>query len=119
MEAWRSTTTPSAKCSAMAALMPPLRYIGGLIGYNPGIINHGLWDTETSGQQVGIGIEIGNGRSSDTLGRTTAELQSPMGYTGPYRGWNLSLYTPRSRENPGITVSPTFGTSAHPVSIRL
>ena len=86
------------------SIEPPLRYIGGLIGYNPGIINHGLWDTETSGQQVGIGIEIGDGRSSDTLGKTTAELKSPVGYTGPYQGWNLSLI----RDSPDQTTFPGY-----------
>ena len=67
-------------------------YLGGLVGYNTGTINSALWDTESSGQQVGIGIEIGEGPSSDILGKTTAELQSPAGYTGPYRGWNVSLF---------------------------
>ena len=100
------------KVSSDGSIDAPLRYIGGLVGYNPGIINHGLWDTETSGQQVGIGIEIGDGRSSDTLGKTTAELKSPVGYTGPYQGWNLSLYTQGAEKTPhyGLADFWDFGT---------
>ena len=79
------------KVSSDGSIDAPLRYIGGLVGYNLGIINSGLWDTETSGQQVGIGIEIGEGRSSDVFGKTTAELQSPARYTGPYQGWDILL----------------------------
>ena len=90
------------------------RYIGGLVGYNPGIVGSSLWDTETSGQQVGIGIEIGDGRSSDVFGRTTAELQSPAGYTGPYQGWDVSLGIEGRENTPDYSLSDfwDFGTSS-------
>ena len=64
-------------------------HLGGLVGSNAGTINSGLWDTASSGQGVGIGIEIGDGLSSGIFGKTTAELQSPAGYTGPYQGWDV------------------------------
>ena len=57
-------------------------YIGGLIGYDEGSdIAASYWDTETSGQAGSYG----------GIGKTTAELQSPDGYTGIYAGWNLDL----------------------------
>ena len=56
--------------------------IGGLIGGGgSGIIIASYWDTETSGQAGSYG----------GIGKTTAELQSPAGYTGIYAGWNLDL----------------------------
>ena len=81
------------KVSSDGTIDAPLTYIGGLVGYNSGRVKYGLWDIEASGQQVGIGIEIGDGRSSDVFGKTTGELQSPAGYTGPYQGWDLTLST--------------------------
>ena len=87
-------------------------HLGGLVGYNAGTINSALWDTESSGQQVGIGIEIGEGPSSDILGKTTAELQSPAGYTGPYRGWNVSVFIKGAENNPDYSLNDfwDFGT---------
>ena len=100
------------KVSSDGSIDEPLRYIGGLVGYNPGIVDSGLWDTETSGQQVGIGIEIGEGRSSDLFGKTTAELQSPAGYTGPYQGWDVSLGFGGTENTPDYSLSDflDFGT---------
>ena len=99
----------------------PVRYIGGLIGYNPGIIKYGLWDTEASGQQVGIGIEIGEGRSSDLFGKTTAELQSPTGYTGPYQGWDVALFIGGAENTPDYRLSDSwdFGTSGQYPALKV
>ena len=104
----------AGKVSSDGSIDAPLKYIGGLVGYNPGIINHGLWDTEVSGQQVGIGIEIGDGWSTDIFGKTTAELQSPAGYTGPYQGWEVSLFTEGAENTPHYSLSDfwDFGTSS-------
>ena len=98
-----------------------LRYIGGLVGYNPGIINSGLWDTESSGQQVGIGIEIGDGQSSDIFGKTTAELQSPAGYTGPYQAWDVSLFIEGAENTPDYSLSDfwDFGTSGQYPALKV
>ena len=57
-------------------------YIGGLIGYHEGgDITASYWDTQTTGQAGSYG----------GIGKTTAELQSPAGYTGVYAEWNLDL----------------------------
>ena len=65
---------------------------GGLIDSNG---NHGAvancyWDTETSEQSDSAGGD----------GKTTAELQSPTGYTDAYADWNLDLDGDGSRDDP-------------------
>ena len=65
---------------------------GGLIDSNG---NHGTvancyWDTETSEQSDSAGGD----------GKTTAELQSPTGYTGAYAGWNVDLDGDGSSDDP-------------------
>ena len=66
-------------------------YIGGLIGYDEDSdIAVSYWDTETTGQ---AGSYVG-------VGKTTAELQSPTGYTGIYAGWNLDLDDDRGTDDP-------------------
>ena len=107
------------KVSSDGRIDAPLRYIGGLVGYNPGIINFGLWDTETSGQQVGTGI--GDGQSSDIFGKTTAELQSPAGYTGPYQGWDVFLSIEGPENTPDYSLSDflDFGTSGQYPALKV
>ena len=57
-------------------------YIGGLVGYHErSDITASYWDTQASGQAG----------SYEGVGKTTAELQSPAGYTGIYAEWNLDL----------------------------
>ena len=109
------------KVSSDGSIDAPLRYIGGLVGYNPGIISSGLWDTETSGQEVGIGIEIGDGQSSDLFGKTTAELQSPAGYTGPYQGWDVYLSIEGAESTPDYSLSDflDFGTSGQYPALKV
>ena len=55
--------------------------VGGLVGYNSGgaAITDSYWNTDI----------FGAGAAGE--GRTTAQLQSPTGYTGIYRGWNADL----------------------------
>ena len=68
---------------------------GGLVGLNDGTLTDSYWDTQTSGQTTG------------SEGRTTAQLQSPTGYSGLYRNWNLDL------DGDGTNQSPWhFGTSS-------
>ena len=59
-----------------------------------------LWDTETTGHRQ----EIGDGDSSGAVGKTTSELQKPMGYTGIYAGWKIDL------DNADRDFDPTTGT---------
>ena len=56
-------------------------YVGGLVGYNRsgGAITDSYWNTDIFGA------------GTDGVGRTTAQLQSPTGYTGIYRDWNADL----------------------------
>ena len=53
-----------------------------MVGYDEGSdITASYWDTEASGQSSSyVGV-----------GKTTAELQSPIGYGGIYADWNLDL----------------------------
>ena len=58
--------------------------LGGLVGNLSGrgaSVTNSYWDTSTSGRTA----------SAAGLGKTTSELQSPMGYAGIYAGWNLNL----------------------------
>ena len=68
---------------------------GGLVGLNEGTVTDSYWDTSTSGQTTG------------SEGRTTAQLQSPTGYSGIYRNWNLDLDGDGTNESPWH-----FGTSS-------
>ena len=61
--------------------------VGGLIGLNSGRVMNSYWDYETSEVASGSGA----GSSTGIEGRTTAELQSPTGYTGIFLDWNLDL----------------------------
>ena len=70
--------------------------VGGLVGAigveitdpTKGItITASYWDTQTSGQAAGVG----DGDPTGVQGRTTAQLQAPIGYTGIYSTWNADL----------------------------
>ena len=70
--------------------------VGGLVGDigventdpTKGItITASYWDTQTSGQVTGVG----DGDPTGVQGRTTAQLQAPIGYTGIYSTWNADL----------------------------
>ncbi len=60
---------------------PTGKYLGGLTGGSRGTATDSYWDTGASAQPT----------SSRGVGKTTAELQSPTGYTGIYANWNLDL----------------------------
>ena len=65
---------------------------GGLIERNGdnGAVDNCYWDTETSGQA----------NSDGGIGKTTAELRSPTGYTGIYAAWNVDLDGDGSSDDP-------------------
>ena len=82
--------------------------VGGLIGYNRGAITASYATGSVSGGNSGVGGLVGYnhgtgaitdsywntdifGAGTDGEGRTTAQLQSPTGYTGIYRDWNADL----------------------------
>ena len=60
---------------------------GGLAGTNDGTITASYWNTDTSGMTSGVGAGIATG----VVGKTTAELQTPTGYTGIYSSWNIDV----------------------------
>ncbi|MDE2988926.1 MAG: SwmB domain-containing protein [Chloroflexota bacterium] len=55
--------------------------LGGLVGFNQGAVTNSYYDSATSGQS-----DTGKGE-----GKTTTELQSPIGYTGIYANWNFDI----------------------------
>ena len=65
---------------------------GGLIETNGdyGAVSGCYWDTETSGISDSAGGE----------GKSTAELQSPTGYEGPFANWNVDLDGDGSSDDP-------------------
>ena len=66
-------------------------YVGGMVGTSRiGNIKVSYWDTETSGQTI----------SDAGLGKTTAELQSPTGYTGIFANWNVNIDGNAGGDNP-------------------
>ena len=69
---------------------------GGLVARNSadGYVSGSYWDTQTSGRAAGdADADIGDGK-------TTAELQTPTGYTGIYADWNVDLDGDGARDNP-------------------
>jgi len=61
--------------------------VGGLAGRNPGRLIISFWDIEASGQSNAVG----DGSVPPNSGKTTAELQSPEGFTGVFSVWNIDL----------------------------
>ena len=61
--------------------------VGGVAGDNPGRIISTFWDKWKAAHVTGVG----KGHGADAQGRTTIELQSPMGFTGTYGVWNIDL----------------------------
>ena len=63
--------------------------VGGLLGDNRslGLITNTYWDTQTTGQSS----DVGDGVDSRAVGKTTAELQSPTGYSGIYAKWRFDV----------------------------
>ena len=83
--------------------------IGGLVGSNHGTVSDTYWDTQTSGQTTGVG----DGDPTGVQGRTTAQLQAPIGYTGIYSTWNADLDNADGDDNSATETDDfwDFGTS--------
>ena len=93
--------------------------VGGLVGDigventdpTKGItVTASYWDTQTSGQATGVG----DGDSTGVQGRTTAQLQSPIGYAGIYSTWNADLDNADGDDNSATGTDDfwDFGTSS-------
>ena len=75
--------------------------VGGLVGEDAaGQIRSSYWDRDSSGLRVGVGeddldddgwLEAWESRTPGVAGLSTAALQTPRGYDGLYRTWNLDL----------------------------
>ena len=84
---------------ATGAVSGPGGAVGGLVGHAMphDRVEASYWDTETSGVTRGGG----------GAGRTTAALQEPTGYTGPYAAWDVDV------DGDGVPDTPwDFGTSS-------
>ena len=72
------------------------RRVGGLVGRNTrlgsstGTVTASYWDTTTSQRTTSAGGQ----------GRTTAQLQAPMDYTGLYANWNVDLDNDNTNDDP-------------------
>ncbi len=68
-------------------------YTGGLLGLNSGTISASYWDTQTTGQNTGIGAD-NNNQSGNVTGLTTAQLQGalPSGFDSTVWSTGPGLY---------------------------
>ena len=97
----------------------PRGLAGGLVGYDvPGFDPDTFMSTATSTAVVAsywdvqaTGVAVATSTVAAGVGRTTAQLQEPTGYSGIYAGWNADL------DGDGEADAPwDFGTSSqHPV----
>lgn len=80
--------------------------VGGVVGFNAvsRAVMYGYWDTDTSGQSVAIGSNLG---VQNTAGMTTAQLASalPPGFTGDIWGNAGNTSTPYLRANESFGVA--------------
>jgi filamentous hemagglutinin family protein len=83
-------------------------YVGGLIGgEGVAVITSSFWNTDTSGQAVGVG----SGASAGAPGLTTAQMQNPFTFIDS--GWNFASVwaTPKAGGAPvlrGLTNDPIY-----------
>ena len=85
--------------------------LGGLIGWHTsGAYSDTYWDTQTSGQTNAFE----RGDAENVQGKTTAEMQSPTGYTGIYQTWNADLDDADADDNDATGADDPwhFGTSS-------
>ena len=81
--------------SYATGLVQGTNYTGGLVGcYDYGTLENSIWNTETTGQSVAIGDNLG-GTESNNKGLTTAEMQNPTNWQGWDTSiWDFSTYPP-------------------------
>ena len=76
---------------------------GGLVGEVSGssaAINNSYCDTEVHRTTTPCVDAVSGGASVTVEGKTTAELQSPTGYTGIYAQWNINIVGDSAGDNP-------------------
>ncbi len=86
----------------------PGAIVGGFVGPSGGataVITNSYCDTQVSGQSNCIGAQSGATVTVD--GKTTSQLQTPVGYTGIYADWDIDLTGDSTGDDPWY-----FGTSS-------
>ena len=71
--------------------------VGGLVGNtsNDSILENSIWNTQTTGQSVGIGDNQG-GTDTNNKGLTTSQMKDPTNWTGwDDTIWDFSSYPPK------------------------
>ena len=73
-------------------------------------ITASYWDTQATGQTTGVGV----GDSTGVQAQTTAQLKSPIGYTGIYSTWDADLDNADRDDNSATGTDDfwDFGTSS-------
>ena len=93
--------------------------VGGLVGTNvrESMVTASYWDTQTSGQTAGVG----EGDSTGVRAQTTAQLKSPIGYTGIYSTWNADLDNADGDNNSATGTDDfwDFGTSSQYPALKV
>ena len=87
VDRWDEGGAGTVIASYAAAFVSGETSVGGLAGRNPGRLILSFWDIDVSGQSNGTG----DGNVPTNSGKTTAELQSPAGFTGVFSAWNIDL----------------------------
>ena len=87
VDRWDEGGPGTVIASYAAAFVSGESSVGGLAGRNPGRLILSFWDIDVSGQSNGTG----DGNVPTNSGKTTAELQSPAGFTGVFSAWNIDL----------------------------
>ena len=91
---------------------------GSLIGKTSGTVAVvSYWNTETSGASVGVGM----GTTTNVVGKTTAELQAPTGYSGIYADWNIDIDNADGDDDPTTGTDDVwdFGSSSDYPALKL
>ena len=89
--------------------------VGGFAGAassTAAAITNGYCDTDATTQSACIGIQTA-GATATSTGYTTAQLQTPTGYTGIYENWNIRLGADNMLDDPW-----NFGTSSQYPTIK-
>ena len=103
------TETGSVKASYSTADVFGGTFRGGLLGgASENTVHNSYWDTTIFTEGVGTGNDTG------AEGLTTAEMQSPTGYTGVYASWNTDLDNADNDNDPSTGADDywDFGTNS-------
>ena len=81
--------------SYATGLVQGATYTGGLVGSSYGAVQNSNWNTESTGQSVAIGDNLG-GTESNNKGLTTTEIKDPANWQGwDDTVWDFSEYPPK------------------------